>query len=69
MAPYLSPEERKDIHYAGAVITYMQAIRFLADYLNSNIYYKVSYPEQNRTELPISLGCCSVAGYTSELKM
>ena len=47
MAAYLTPEERQDIHYAGAVLVYMQAIRFLADYLNNNTYYKVSYPEQN----------------------
>jgi hypothetical protein len=48
MSSYLTPEERKDLHYAGAVLVYMQAIRFLADYLNNNSYYKVSYPEQNR---------------------
>lgn len=48
MAPYLTKGERQDIHYAGAVLVYMQAIRFLADYINNNIYYKVSYPEQNR---------------------
>jgi len=48
MAAYLTKEERQDLHYAGAVLVYMQAIRFLADYLNNNIYYKVSYPEQNR---------------------
>jgi hypothetical protein len=25
----------------------MQAIRFLADYLSNDVYYKTSYPEQN----------------------
>ena len=25
----------------------MQAIRFLTDYLNGNIYYPIAYPEQN----------------------
>jgi Ser/Thr protein kinase RdoA (MazF antagonist) len=48
MATFLTREERQDLHYAGLVLVYMQAIRFLADYLNNNIYYKVSYPEQNR---------------------
>ncbi len=48
MSLYLTPEERQDVHYAGAVLVYMQAIRFLADYLNNNTYYKVAYPTQNR---------------------
>jgi hypothetical protein len=26
---------------------YMQAIRFLADYLSNDTYYKIDYPEQN----------------------
>jgi len=25
----------------------MQALRFLADYLNGDVYYKIQYPEQN----------------------
>lgn len=48
MTAYLTPEEKSDIHYSGLVLVYMQAIRFLADYLNNNKYYKVAYPEQNR---------------------
>ena len=48
MAAYLTPEEKRDIHYAGLVLVSMQAIRFLADYLNNNIYYKVAYPKQNK---------------------
>lgn len=48
MTDFLTPEERQDIHYAGAVLVYMQAIRFLSDYLNNNRYYKVAYHEQNR---------------------
>lgn len=26
---------------------YMQALRFLTDYLNGNVYYQVKYEEQN----------------------
>ncbi len=26
---------------------YMQAVRFLADYINGDTYYKTSYPEHN----------------------
>jgi hypothetical protein len=42
-----SEEEKKDIHYTGMVMIYMQSIRFLNDFLNNDIYYKTSYPEQN----------------------
>ena len=40
-------EEKKNIHYAGLILVYMQSLRFLADFLNGDIYYKTNYPEQN----------------------
>lgn len=40
-------EEKMNIHYAGLILIYMQSIRFIADYLNHDVYYKTSYPEQN----------------------
>lgn len=43
----LTASEKKYIHYAGLLMTYMQTLRFLTDYLNGDIYYKISYPEQN----------------------
>lgn len=48
MGAYLTQEEKNDLHYAGPVLIYMQAIRFLADYLNGNIYYRVDYYLQNK---------------------
>ena len=39
--------EKKNIHYGGLLLIYMQSLRFLTDYLNNDIYYKTSYPEQN----------------------
>ncbi|WP_170971068.1 phosphotransferase enzyme family protein [Ilyomonas limi] len=48
MAPFLTAEERSNIPYAGSIMTYMQAMRFLTDHLNGNIYYKTTYPEQNK---------------------
>jgi len=33
--------------YAGKFAIYMQAIRFLGDYLNNDRYYQVKYAEQN----------------------
>lgn len=39
--------EKRYIHFAGLMMTYMQSLRFLTDYLNGDVYYKVSYDEQN----------------------
>ncbi len=43
----LTGPEKKYIHYAGLLMIYMQALRFLTDYLNNDVYYKTDYPEQN----------------------
>jgi serine/threonine protein kinase len=40
-------EEKKNMHYAGLILVYMQSLRFLTDFLNGDIYYKTNYPEQN----------------------
>jgi len=29
------------------MLVYMQSLRFLADFLNGDVYYKITYPEQN----------------------
>ncbi len=51
----LTPAERAHLETAGRVITYEQAVRFLADYLAGDGYYRVTDPEQNlrrcRTQL------------------
>ena len=47
MNEYLTGEEKKYIHSAGLIMIYMQAVRFIADYLNNDIYYQISYSEQN----------------------
>jgi Ser/Thr protein kinase RdoA (MazF antagonist) len=39
--------EKENLHYSGLIIIYMQALRFLTDYLKGNIYYKILYPGQN----------------------
>jgi Ser/Thr protein kinase RdoA (MazF antagonist) len=43
----LSEEEKKAIPYSGMMMTYIMAIRFLADYLNGDIYYHIDYSGQN----------------------
>ena len=47
MGKYLTASEKNNIHYAGIIIIYMQALRFMTDYINGDIYYKTTYPEQN----------------------
>ena len=43
----LSSEEKDSFIYAGKFMIYMQAIRFLTDYLNNDIYYGAKYPGHN----------------------
>jgi len=43
----LTDDEKKAIPFAGLMMTYIMAIRFLADYLNGDIYYNTEYPGQN----------------------
>ncbi|MGW8121603.1 phosphotransferase enzyme family protein [Roseivirga echinicomitans] len=35
------------LEFGGLYMTYMQAVRFLTDYLNGDTYYKISFPEEN----------------------
>ncbi len=44
---FLTPLEREMLPYAARLFPYMQAVRFFADYLNGDTYYKVKYPEHN----------------------
>lgn len=47
MSNQLTDSEKKHIHHAGLLMIYMQALRFLTDYLNGDVYYKTNYPEHN----------------------
>lgn len=47
MNDILSKEEKKSIPFAGMMMTYIMALRMLADFLRGNTYYHVTYPEQN----------------------
>ena len=44
---FLTPVERENLPYAACLFPYMQAVRFLADYINGDTYYKIRYPEHN----------------------
>ena len=47
MKEELSTEEIQHVVYAGKFMIYMQAIRFLADHLNNDVYYGAKYEGHN----------------------
>ena len=44
---FLTPVEKENLPFAATLFPYMQAVRFLADYINGDTYYKIKYPEHN----------------------
>ena len=57
MKDLLNKEELDAINYAGQFMIYMQALRFLTDFLNDDTYYGIKYPlnNYNRTINQLSL--------------
>ena len=47
MNEVMSAVEKQAIPFSGLMMTYIMALRFLADYLNGDIYYHTAYPGQN----------------------
>lgn len=43
----LSGEEKEHFVYAGKFMIYMQALRFITDYINNDVYYGSKYQGQN----------------------
>lgn len=43
----LTVTEKELILFSGRYMIYMQALRFLTDFLNGNSYYPINYPTQN----------------------
>lgn len=66
---FLTPIEIENLPYAAALFPYMQCVRFLADYINGDTYYKIQYPEHNlvRTKAQFKL-LQSVEEHTPEMK-
>ena len=54
---FLTPIETENLPYAACLFPYMQAVRFFADYINGDTYYKIKYPEHNlvRTRNQVAL--------------
>lgn len=44
---FLTSVEIENLPYAATLFPYMQLVRFYADYLNGDTYFKVKYPEHN----------------------
>lgn len=44
---FLTPIEIENLPYAAKLFPYMQTVRFLADYIDGDLYYKTQYPEHN----------------------
>ena len=44
---FLTPLEIKMLPYGGRLLTYMQTVRFLTDYINGDTYYKIHSPKHN----------------------
>jgi len=47
MGTVITAMERNLFVYAGKFMIYMQALRFLTDYFNCDVYYHTTYPEHN----------------------
>jgi len=47
MGNILTETEKKYFIFSGKFMIYMQALRFLTDFLNGDIYYEVKYPKHN----------------------
>ncbi len=45
--PSLSPEEIRSLPYGAKIITLENALRFLMDYLDGDVYYQIARPEHN----------------------
>lgn len=62
-ASFLTDIEIANLPYAVMLFPYMQAVRFLIDYLNGDTYYRIQYPEHNlvRTKAQWQLFKCAEA--------
>lgn len=66
---FLTPIEIENLPYATALFPYMQTVRFFADYLNGDTYFRIQYPEHNldRTKNQLRLLQC-VEAATSQME-
>ena len=46
-ASFLTDIEIENLAFGAKLLTYTQTVRFFADYLDGDLYYKIAYPEHN----------------------
>ena len=65
---FLTPAEIENLPYAAALFPYMQAVRFLTDYINGDTYYKIKYPDAQSGAHPQPVQApAERRGYTPEM--
>ncbi|PIQ49478.1 MAG: hypothetical protein COW03_05250 [Cytophagales bacterium CG12_big_fil_rev_8_21_14_0_65_40_12] len=47
VASFISPIEKENLYFGGIYMTYIMAVRFLTDYLNGDVYYKITFEDEN----------------------
>jgi hypothetical protein len=52
---FLSDVEVNGLPFAVKLFPYMQAVRFLADYIQGSTYYRIEYPEHNLQRAKIQI--------------
>ena len=67
--PFLEKIEIENLPYGAKLLTYMQTVRFLTDYLNGDTYYKIKSAEHNweRTLAQFTL-LKSIEAHEAEMK-
>ena len=56
----LHPLEQQALPIAGVMLTVENALRFLADYLDGDTYFKIEWPDQNRARFRAQIGHAQV---------
>ncbi len=66
---FLTPTEVENLPLGAKLLTYMQTVRFLTDYLNGDTYYKIKSPEHNRERTMAQLAHLkSLEAHEAEMK-
>ncbi|MDR3189066.1 MAG: aminoglycoside phosphotransferase family protein [Prevotellaceae bacterium] len=68
---FLTPLEVELLPFGAKLLTYMQTVRFLTDYLDGDTYYKVKHPEHNlqRTKAQLKLLLSMEENYPKMLEL
>ena len=64
-ASFITPIEIENLPFATALFPYMTLVRFIADYINGDVYFHCKYPEHNlvRSRNQLKLTKCVEAAF------